>query len=232
MFINNRKTIRMLSCIMIFIMCLAFYGCSDSDGTTPIQFTGGQQCRLVRINFRDYGSVTFRLYKDEEPELVEKFIEACKAGIYDGMPLGNVIEDYILTAGCDPVDPAYEAEYEHKGKLYPYQGALCAYGSGKDKRNVSAFQIIGIGKEALENLEELIEHEGYTFSDYIKFGYETELTREELDSFMEYGGAPWLTGHVAVFGQAYEGLDVLEKVMASYNENEDTEIIIDSIETD
>ena len=230
MFIKNKKHIRMIGMIRILIMGLTISGCSDSTGTTPIQFTGGDQCRLVRINFRDYGSVTFRLYKDEEPELVEKFIEACKAGVYDGLPVENVIEDYVLTAGCDPVDPAYETVYEHKGKLYPYKGALCAYGSGKDKRNVSAFQIIGLGKEELVNLEELIEHEGYTFSDYIKFGYETELTREELDAFMEYGGAPWLTGHVAVFGQAYEGLDVLEKVMASYNE--DTEIVIDFIETD
>ncbi|MBR4542331.1 MAG: peptidylprolyl isomerase [Lachnospiraceae bacterium] len=232
MFRVNGKLIRMICLLMILCMAAAFSGCSDNKGDTPLQFTGGKQCRLARINFKDYGSVSFRLYKDEEPELVEKFIEACKNGVFDGMTLQNVIEDYVLIAGCDPADPAYNAKYEHKGKLYPYKGALCASGSGTDTRNASAFQIIGLPSDELKNMEELIEHEGYTFSDYIKFGYETELTREELDLFMEYGGAPWLTGHAAVFGQAYEGLDILEKVMASYSEDEGADIIIESIETD
>lgn len=231
MFKDKRKFIRVIVLAMVLCMAAAFSGCSDKDDT-PVQFTGGKQCRLARINFKDYGSVSFRLYKDEEPELVEKFIEACKNGTYNGMELQNVIEDYVLIAGCDPLDPDYDAKYEHKGKLYPFRGALCASGSGADMRNASAFQIIGLENSELKNMEELIEHEGYTFSDYIKFGYETELTHEELDMFMEYGGAPWLTGHAAVFGQAYEGLDILEKVMAAYNEDEEVSIIIESIETD
>lgn len=232
MFKVKRQFIRVICLLLILSMAIAFSGCSDDKGDTPLQFTGGKQCRLARINFKDYGSVSFRLYKDEEPELVEKFISACKNGVFDGMTLQNVIEDYVLLAGCDPVNTDYEAKYEHKGKLYPFKGALCASGSGNDKRNASAFQIIGLPSDELKNMEELIEHEGYTFLDYIKFGYETELTREELDMFMEYGGAPWLTGHAAVFGQAYEGFDILEKVMAAYNEDEAAEIIIESIETD
>ena len=232
MFKIKVKIIRAVCLMIITVMSAVLAGCSDNDGTAPIQFSGGKNIRLARINFKDYGSVTFRLYKDEEPELVERFIDACKNGLYDGIPVGNVIEDYILMAGSDPVNPDYDAEYEHKGNLYPFKGALCASGSGEKKRNTSAFQIIGIDKESLKNLEELIEHKGYTFSDYIKFGYDTEITHEELEMFMEYGGAPWLTGHAAVFGQAYEGLDVLEKVITAYNEDEETEIIIDSIETD
>ena len=70
-----------------------------------------------------------------------------------------------------------------------------------------------------------------TFSDYIKFGYKTELTRDELETYREYGGAPWLDGHTAVFGQAYDGLDVLDAVIAAHSEDESVQIIIDGIET-
>ena len=108
MFKDKRKFIRVIVLAMVLCMAAAFSGCSDKDDT-PVQFTGGKQCRLARINFKDYGSVSFRLYKDEEPELVEKFIEACKNGTYNGMELQNVIEDYVLIAGCDPLDPDYDA---------------------------------------------------------------------------------------------------------------------------
>jgi cyclophilin family peptidyl-prolyl cis-trans isomerase len=84
----------------------------------------------------------------------------------------------------------------------------------------------------LDNIEELVEHKGYTFSDYIRFGYKTELSQEELENFRLYGGAPWLYGHTVVLGQAIEGMEVLDEIEKHHTEEPETEVIIDSIETD
>lgn len=221
-----------ISIVFMLVFCIIFVsGCSDEETETPKQFTKEGKYSLARINIRDYGSISFRLYTDEEPELVEAFLNACRSGYYDGKPVYNIIEDYILMAGSETKDADKKVTREHSGHLYPFKGALCFSPSDDDKCNASGFEIVCIDKQSLADMETLIEHKGYTFTDYIKFGYETEITREELDLFMKYGGAPWLTGHIAVFGQAYDGLDVLDKVIASYEEDQEAEIIIDSIET-
>ena len=52
-----------------------------------------------------------------------------------------------------------------------------------------------------------------TLSQYLKEAYGTEVTEEQLQLYETYGGAPWLYGHNTVFGQIYEGYDVLDAVM-------------------
>ena len=87
------------------------------------------------------------------------------------------------------------------------------------------------------NLKELVEYKGYTLQEYMKAGFKTEMPDEVLNEYMTYGGAPWLHGHHTVFGQIYDGFDVLDKIadvktgrMGWYDDVPKTPVVIEKIE--
>lgn len=103
-------------------------------------------------------------------------------------------------------------EDETDNGLYPFTGALCMANTGKDT-NASQFFIVTTSPEKLAEIKRLIE-EGRKISlkSYISQAYGIEISEGLLEQFMEYGGAPWLTGHHTVFGQVYEGLEVAIRI--------------------
>ena len=227
---SSKKILRVLA--LMLVMCMALLtGCKNEEPGKPIQFEKQDGQRLVRINIRDFGAVTFRLLTDGQKEVVDGFIDKCKSGFYNGSSFYNIIEDYLMIGGMENGDSA-SVNAKASEKLYPFKGSLCLNISNDGTCSYNSFFIICIDKGQLDNIEELVEHKGFTFSDYIKFGYKTELSQDELADFKEYGGAPWLYGHTVVLGQAIEGLEVLDEIEKRHAEEPDTEVIIDSIETD
>jgi len=221
---------------LLFIQVLALVfilltGCSEKESTVK-QFDTEADSKVVRINIRDRGSIVFRLYPSEEKKAVERFIELCRSGYFNGRSFFYVVDDYLMMAGDNSDSMDNLLRTGDKGSLYPFKGALCVSYKSDDIVDMSDFYIVSLGTERLKDIEVLIENRGYTLSDYVKFGYKTELTPDELDLFRTYGGAPWLTGHCAVIGQAYMGLDVLDACVAAYSEDPETPIIIESIETE
>ena len=217
--------------IVLVLTVMIFTGCAEEQ-TGPVQFDTNANYRIARINIRDYGSILFRLYTDTEPEAVKKFLELCKSGYYDGKPFFGLIEDYLVIGGeKDALDKNLLKVSGKHDDMYPYRGALCASFTSDDEISLSEFYIISLKSEKIDEIEKLVENKGYTLSDYIKFGYKTELTSDELDEYRKYGGAPWLYGHTLVFGQAYEGMEILDKIIEDYMNDDTIEIIIDCIDT-
>lgn len=228
----KRNKITFRSFILLFVLSMVFLsGCGKSEAEKPLQFEKQDGQRLIRINIRDFGAVTFRLITNEQKDVVTGFIDKCKSGFYDGASFYNIIEDYLMIGGRD-LEELSPVPAKASDKLYPFKGSLCLNVFSDGTCSYNSFFIITIDKSQLDNIEELVVHKGYTFSDYIKFGYKTELSQDELENFREYGGAPWLYGHTVVLGQAIDGSDVLEKIEKLHTEEPETEIIIDSIETD
>lgn len=207
-------------------------GCSKNKEKVPVQFDTSGKTQLIKVNIQDYGTVSFRIYPDEAPDASEKFIELCKTGFYDGKPFFFNVDDYLLMGGEKDNNIESKADISKNTNMYPYKGALCIPVTSENNADFSRFYVIYMGTEKLSEIEKLIEHKGYTISDYIKFGYKTELTGEELDLFRKYGGAPWLYGHTIVIGQVFEGMDVFDKIMEAYKEDDDAEILIENIEID
>ena len=65
------------------------------------------------------------------------------------------------------------------------------------------------------------------------YGYDPiDYSKEQMEKYIEVGGAPWLDNVHTVFGQVYEGLDIVEEIMgAATDENgkPETDVIIETI---
>jgi len=56
---SSKKILRVLA--LMLVMCMALLtGCKNEEPGKPIQFEKQDGQRLVRINIRDFGAVTFR----------------------------------------------------------------------------------------------------------------------------------------------------------------------------
>lgn len=88
-----------------------------------------------------------------------------------------------------------EFKNETSDKLIPVRGALCMANAGPDT-NGSQFFVV----QNREVTDEMLDSSPI------------ELTKAQRDLFKEQGGYPSLTGDYTVFGQLYDGYDVLDKI--------------------
>ncbi len=211
----------------------------SSSAQKEVQFTlPAVGDTVAEIIVQDYGSLLIALFPDQAPLAVENFLTHAEEGYYDGMLFHRVISDFMIQSG-DPLGTGYGGESifdgpfadEISAQLHPFRGALCMANTGKDS-NTSQFFIVQKSAASLSDLKALVDYKGYSFSDYLKSGYDTELTQDMLSMYDIYGGAPWLDGHHTVFGQIFEGFDVLDAIAgaavdATYRPQED--IIIQSV---
>ena len=220
--------------LVVFILTALFLlsGCSADTKDIPMQLVKQEDQRLARINIRDFGSVTFRLFPGQEADVVNDFIRKCNEGFYNGCSFFNIIDDYLIMGGVESEGTGYKIKAGDGEDLYPFRGALCVNKPVDGMCSTDSFFVITLDKDEIANIEELLEYRGYTLNDYVRFGYKTELSTDEVDRFTEYGGAPWLTGHCVVLGQAIEGMEVFDTIRDSLAENSETEVLIESIETD
>ena len=221
--------------ILILVLCIALTGCGKKNMGTPVQLEKGAGDYVARISFKDYGTITFRLFEDSSKEAVESFVNKAQSGYYEGLSVGTLIEDYCLVIGdLESSSTASDSKVKINDNYYPYRGALCITDIS-DAVDASRFMIVNSDTEFLKNLEELLAYKKVTLSEYLDTAYGVKLNESELQSFYTYGGTPWLYGHALVFGQVYEGFEVLDAINravtledGSYKPEED--IIIESVE--
>lgn len=224
---------KILSCFLIFmISVLLFCGCKADNEKSSVLYQMDENIvtQGIRINIEGYEPISFRVYGDAEPEAVDKFISLCDEGFYNGTDFFNIIDGYLLMAGKKE-NSVTVGKAQEQNRLFPLYGALCVSLNGETTCELGNFYIIGSSTENLDNINELLEFRNYDFKDYLKFGYDTELTDEELSMYRQYGGAPWLQGHTVVLGQAYEGLDVINRIFEEYKEDSSRQFIITCIDT-
>jgi len=174
-----------------------------ADGSV-MNFTAPQKGdTIIEINFKDYGTVKFRLFPEYADKGVENFVELAKKGYYDGLTFHRIIKDFMIQGG-DPLGTGTGGESTWGGKfdggtdphIIHAAGAVAYANSGSTATDGSQFYIV-TGTVYTEDQLGQMEGNGRTFSDEAKKIYSTA------------GGAPWLDGSYTVFGQVYEGLDVI-----------------------
>ena len=175
------------------------------------------------------GEIKIKLFPEYAPKAVENFTTHAKNGYYNGLIFHRVINDFMIQGG-DPLGTgtggqsiwgrAFEDEFT--GELHNLRGALCMANAGPNT-NGSQFFIV----QAKECPEDLL--------DQMRSAREDLFPTECIEAYEEIGGTPWLDFRHTVFGQVFEGMDVVDKIAAVETDANDKplkNVVIESVKID
>lgn len=204
-----RKTLLILLGIAFIIS--GFTACKKKNDKPIDQFAGPQVGDTVaEIVVKDYGSIFVYFFEEAAPKAVENFVTHARNGYYDGVTFHRIIDNFMIQGG-DPTGTGRGGESiwgksfedEFSPYLQPYRGALCMANTGRPASNGSQFFLVQSTDTYDDKiLSQLESNYGYKFSEEAKKYYG------------EIGGTPWLYRFHTVFGQIYEGYDVLDAIAA------------------
>ena len=180
---------------------------------------------IAIINVKNFGEIKLKFYKEEAPKAVENFLTHAKNGYYNGQIFHRVINEFMIQGG-DPTGTGTGGESIWKEafgkevslKRFPFRGSLAmASVSGVEKSLGSQFFITQAKyKEQIYNQLKL-----------------ANAPESILKAYKEYGGYPSLFLQYTVFGQVYEGMDVVDKIAAvetnEANDKPKTDVVIENI---
>ena len=190
-------------------------------------FTAPEQGEtVIDMKIKDYGDVKIKLFPEYAEKGVENFVELAKKGYYDGLTFHRVIKDFMIQGG-DPKGDGTGGESVWGGEfdggtdnhLIHAAGAIAYANSGSTSTDGSQFYIV-TGETYTDDMFAELETYGYRFSDNAK------------EVYLSNGGAAFLDGSYTVFGQVYDGLDVIFKVQEAETDSNDkptSDVIIESV---
>lgn len=151
------------------------------------------------------GDIKIQLFDDQAPKTVKNFVELAKKGYYNGVIFHRVIPEFMIQGG-DPTGTGMGGESiygqafedEFSDDLFNLRGALSMANAGPNT-NGSQFFIVQAHQVPANMLGQL-EAAGYP--------------KEVIEAYKENGGTPWLDHRHTVFGQVYEGMDVVDEIAA------------------
>ncbi|MBR3772706.1 MAG: peptidylprolyl isomerase, partial [Clostridium sp.] len=128
-----------------------------------------------------------------------------------------------------------EFEDEINENLIPLRGALCMANAGGGNTNGSQFFIVQSGAKDSTDKEEVSKMLDSYVQQYKQMtGLKLEAYNDVVvDNYLKQGGCLYLSGGYTVFGQVYEGLDVVDAIAATETDGGDKptqDVIIESIE--
>lgn len=152
------------------------------------------------------GTIKVKFFPEVAPKAVENFTTHAKNGYYDGIIFHRVIRDFMIQGG-DPNGTGMGGqsiwgtpfEDEFSEEVHNIRGALSMANAGP-RTNGSQFFIVQC-KEVDPAL--LAQMEGLK---------DDGFPQECIDNYRELGGTPWLDYKHTVFGQVYEGMDVVDAI--------------------
>jgi len=163
----------------------------------------GEQVAIMTTN---HGVIKIRLFAEFAPKSVENFTTHAKEGYYNGLIFHRVINDFMIQGG-DPTGTGMGGESiwgdsfedEFNTSLHNLRGALSMANAGPNT-NGSQFFIVQAKSVSDDMLDQLrMADEKY---------YPTEC----IEAYESLGGTPWLDYHHSVFGQVYEGMEVVDEI--------------------
>ena len=162
----------------------------------------GETIAVIHTNM---GDISVRLFADLVPSTVENFVTHAKDGYYNGIIFHRVINNFMIQGG-DPTGTGRGGESiwgrsfkdEFAVELHNVRGALSMANSGPNT-NGSQFFIVqskDIDSRFLSQMKNIPD----SFPESI------------VNAYAENGGTPWLDFKHSVFGQVFEGMDVVDKI--------------------
>lgn len=184
----------------------------------------GEKIAIMKTNM---GDIKIRLFPEVAPKAVENFVSHAQNGYYDGLIFHRVIKDFMIQGG-DPTgtgmggESIYGRSFEDEFDLSArnYRGALSMANAGPNT-NGSQFFIVQaqtVDEGLVSQMEELADR-----------GFPVEVT----ENYKKIGGTPWLDFKHTVFGQVFEGMDVVDtiaNVKVGIQDKPVNDVVIETIE--
>lgn len=167
------------------------------------QFSAPQKGDTIAIMKTQMGDLSIRLFTEDAPRAVENFVAHAKNGYYDNLKFHRIINDFMIQGG-DPKGTGTGGQSiwgnpfkdEFSSRTYNFRGALSMANSGP---NTNGSQFFIVQKKSTNNRE-------------IQYLQNLKYLDEIIDAYKNSGGAMWLDNKHTVFGQIFEGFDVLDKM--------------------
>ena len=165
--------------------------------------TAGDPIAIINTSV---GTMKFKLFPENAPKAVENFSTKAKAGYYDGMNFLYLYEDVLQSDG--DMDTIYGEGFEKEFSinLHNFLGALGVCNSGAGDTSSNQFYIVTQKTVADDIIEAMSGEQAQSMG----LGFSPEV----IDKYDTFGGDPTLDGQFAVFGQMYEGLEVIDAINA------------------
>ncbi len=157
---------------------------------------------VATFHVKDFGDFSVKFFPDVAPKAVENFLTHAKDGYYNGTTFHRVMQDFMIQGG-DPKGNGTGGESiwgkgfgtELDYSLVPYRGSLCMAMSSLPNSIGSQFFITQAPAS-----EEMYQ--------YMQSSYPITL----LNEYEKYGGYLSLYMKYTVFGQVYEGMEVVDDI--------------------
>lgn len=189
----------------------------------------GEEICILHTN---HGDIKIRLFPDAAPKAVYNFKSLVISGYYDGIVFHRVMDDFMIQGG-DPTATGRGGESiwgekfddEFHTNLVNISGSLSCANSGPNT-NGSQFFINAVAPGGIDwDYYEFIytnyyEPDPETFAYYYQTTLDTtKVTEEYKKIYNEHGGNVHLDGAYStagrghtVFGQVFEGMDVVQEI--------------------
>ena len=162
----------------------------------------------VAVMHTSMGDISIRLFPGKTPKTCENFMTHAKNGYYNGLIFHRVIPDFMIQGG-DPTGTGCGGESiwgdsfedETDIELRNYRGALSMANAGPNT-NGSQFFIVQCSRVDPRLIGQMkgLTNQGYP--------------EEVVASYEQVGGTPHLDFRHTVFGQVYDGMDVVDAIAA------------------
>lgn len=161
----------------------------------------GETIAIIKV--KNFGDIKVKFFKKVAPKAVENFINHSKEGYYDGLTFHRVIDEFMIQGG-DPEGTGMGGESIWGGgfgteldeSLVTYRGSLCM---------------------AMSSLPNSIGSQFFITQANYSSQMATALKKAEypeglLKQYKKYGGYLSLYMQYTVFGQVFEGMDVVDAI--------------------
>lgn len=227
--------------LAVSMITMMFSGCGKEDllkekadqTVAPMNFTApeiGEKIAVIKV--KDYGEIKIKFFPEYAADGVENFIGLSEMDYYDELIYHRVVQDFVIQGGDPRGDGTggnsvwgQDFAVSASPNLYHFSGAV-AYAHAQNGGNGSQFYIVCTNEgetyanEAVPLTKEIIDQYGYT--------------DEVASLYMEKGGLPFLDGGYTIFGQVFEGMDVVYAISEVKVDPETSmpakQVVIESVE--
>lgn len=194
--------------------------------SAELQFTHPAAGDTVAVFDTSAGVFRAVLFPEKAPQACDNFIGLVQQGYYNGLTVSRVENQFVVEAGQgtdgkgSTIWKGSRYPVEASDSLHHYAGALCM-GVDASGACASVFYVV----ESLPGDQSVTQE----LADQMNAaGYRAEV----VSAYQTAGGAPYLDYTDTVFGQVYEGMDIVDTIAQTAvdeNQKPTTDITINSV---